>query len=195
MLDTAGGSTSAPDGEAAIPVSPSPHILHLACPCPGKPHAFDVVTFRKGPTIPMGAAVAAVTRNPTNQATMEAALSLIYLGYGIASWSFMDRDEDGKSVPAWIGEPVDRESLERWLPFASGGLEALETADRLYSEEVFRPFRARQQTRSPSGPGGKSPAKRSTSAKNGSGPTRPKRSKRSSQRTPHAGTSSAAPAP
>jgi hypothetical protein len=185
MLDTAGGSTSAPAGDAAILASPAPNIVHLACPCPGHPHEFDVVTLREHPTIPMGIAVAAVARNPTNQATMEAALSLIYLGYGIEHWTFLDRDETGGTVPVWIGEPVDRALLERWLPFASGGLIVAEAADALYSEEVFRPFRERSQTRSPVGP-----VASSTSATTGFGLTPPTPLRRSS-RKPTAGKRSA----
>lgn len=176
MIDTAGGSTSDSAGAGAIPPSPAPHLVHLACPCPGTPHAYDVVTLRRRPTIPMGAAVATVTRNPTNQAQMEAALSLIYMGYGIEAWTFLDKDEQGASVPVWISEPVERDLLERWLPFAGGGLEVMEAADQLYSEEVFRRFRERSRTRLPSGP--EAP---STSPMTDSGRTPRKHSKRSSR--------------
>jgi hypothetical protein len=194
MLDTAGGSTSAPAGDAAIPVSPAPHIVHLACPCPGHPHPFDVVTLHKSAPLTMGAAIASVLRYAGGDPPrVEAGLALEFLRWGIASWTFRDLvdDENGDPQPRGvpITEPIERPVLERWLPFASGGLEVIEAASELY-EGVLAPFVKRISTRSPGTPTGAL-----ISAPNGSGPTHRKPSKRSSRSTLLAGTSSEAPAP
>lgn len=174
MIDTAGGSTSAAlDGEAAIPASPSPTVVHLACPCPGTPHAFDAVTLRPGVTNKMGIAVAAARWQAGGDlVAMEVELGMALLRYGIESWTFTEGP---------LPEPVPNEEIERWLPFGRGGYEVIEAANALYAEEVFRPFQKRLATRSPA-----TPAAPTTSARTSSGPTRPKRSRRSS-RTSSAG--------
>jgi len=174
MIDTAGGSTSAtPDGEAAIPASPSPHVVHVACPCPGTPHPYDVVTLRPVVTNRMGMATSTVLRLAAgDEIAMQSELGLVFLRYGIARWTFTDR-----TGPVEIGEPVDTALVERWLPFGQGGFEVLEAANALYGEDVFRPFVRKFSTRSPDGP-----APTSTSAPSNSGKTPPRRSKRSSGR-------------
>lgn len=177
MIENAGGSTSADVGEGAIPPSPAPHVLHLPERCPGAPHEYDVVTFREVVTNQMGIAVAAAMRRAgTDEVAMESELGMVFLRYGIASWTFPDR----------CTEPVDVALIERWLPFADGGYEALETANALYAAEVFRPFQRKLSTRSPAGP-----AARPTSAMTGSGRT-PRTPSRRSSRTATAGRQSAA---
>lgn len=171
MIDTAGGSTSAPAGEAAIPASPAPHIVHLACRCPGTPHAFDVVTLHERATIPLGIAFAAAVKYASDQVAMEAELAMVYLRYGISAWTF--RDSDG---PVAVRAPIDPEVLERWLPFSDGGLVIVEAADAIYGESVMRPLLARRSKSSPDGLTGPL-----TSVTNGSGPTHPRPSGRSSR--------------
>lgn len=174
MIDTAGGSTSVTVGEGAIPPSPAPHVVHLACPCPGTPHPYDVVTLRPTVTNRMGMATSTVLRLAAgDEVAMQSELGLVFLRYGISDWTFADR-----AGPVEIGEPVDTALIERWLPFSRGGFEVLEAANALYGEDVFRPFVRKFSTRSPDGP---EPI--STSATNGSGKTHRKPSKRSSGRT------------
>jgi hypothetical protein len=134
------------------------------------------VTLRETVTNRMGIAAAAAMQRAGNDAVaMESELGMVWLRYGIASWSFHDNG------PVPCIEPIDADLIERWLPFATGGYDVLEAANSLYAEEVFRPFRDRMTTRSPAGRGA-----RSTSATTGSGPTRLKPYKRSS-RTSSAG--------
>jgi hypothetical protein len=199
MTDTAGGSTSAPAGEAAIPVSPAPHIVHLAERCPGSPHPFDVVTLRRKASIPMGIAVSVVLGEAAgDNARVQAGLALEFLRYGIEAWSFHDLvDEETIRVP--VTEPIERDVLERWLPFHRGGLEVVEAASALYGDDVLDPFVRRLKAIS-SAPKSETPSmaglgESSTSASNGSGSMPPKPSKRSSLLTVPAGTSSEAPAP
>jgi len=163
MTDTAGGSTSAPAGEAAIPDSPAPHIVHLAERCPGNPHPFDVVTLRKHASIAMGVAVSAVLGAAAgDEPRMQAGLATEFLRWGIEAWT----------MPAPVGEPTERETLEQWLPFENGGLEVVEAASALYGSDVLAPFVRRFSTRSPAGLGD-----HLTSATNGSGKTHRKRSR------------------
>lgn len=189
MIDTAGGSTSAPAGDAEIPVSPAPNIVHLACPCPGTPHEFDVVTLREHASLPMGAAIASVLRYAAGDpARVEAGLALEFLRWGIVGWTFRDLvDDEPRGVP--VTEPVERAVLERWLPFASGGLEVIEAASALY-ESILTPFVRRLSTRSPD-----SPMAPSISPTNGSGRTPRKPSKPSSLSILPTGNSSGDPAP
>lgn len=172
MTEPAGGSTSAPEGDVAIPASPSPTFVDIgACRCPGRPHESDWVALREHATIPMGMASRVVIREAVgDQERMEAGLALVFMRFGISAWSFVERDG-----PLPVSEPIRRDVLEAWLPFERGGLEVAEAANDLYGKDVIAPFRRRSPIRSPAGPG-----EPSTSATNGSGPTPRKRSKRSS---------------
>jgi hypothetical protein len=181
MLDTAGGSTSAPAGDAAIPVSPAPHIVHLACPCPGHPHEYDVVTLRKAATNKMGMAVNAVMQyHIGDYLAIESELGSVWLRYGIEAWTFVDRTPDPKggfrSIPVYLGDPVDMETVDRWLPWHQGGFEVIKAADELYRKDTFDPFQRRPSTRSPDG--AEAP---STSASTDSGLTPPTPLRRSSR--------------
>ncbi len=187
MLDTAGGSTSAPDGEAAIPVSPSPTTLNLACPCPGTPHEYDSVSFRPHSSIRMGMAASTVMRqNAGDEPAMQAELGMILLRYGIEGWTFTDKDRQ----PVEIGEPIEPLLLERWLPYYGGGFDALEVANRLYGEEIFRPLVRKWSMRSLPGVG-----PNSTSATSDSGSRHPTPFKPSSRTRSGAGKRSAGRAP
>lgn len=170
MLDTAGGSTSVPDGEAAIPASPSPTIVHIAERCPGAPHAYDTVWLRPTASLPMGIAVSAVLRDAIgDQPVVEAGLALEFLRFGISGWTFEDA-----SGPVRFGEPIARDVLEHWLPFGNGGLEVVEAASALYGDAVLAPFLARFTKSSKAGP-----TEPLTSVRTASGGTHRKRSKRS----------------
>lgn len=163
MIDTAGGSTSAPAGDVEIPASPAPHIVHLAERCPGNPHPFDTVTLRKHATIQMGIASAFATQAAAgDEGRMQAGLAFEFLRYGIEAWTFPDP----------VTEPLDRAVIERWLPFENGGLEVVEAASALYGSDVLAPFVRRFSRSSPAGP-----ADHLTSATNGSGRTPRRRSK------------------
>jgi hypothetical protein len=169
-----GEQTTAPAGEAAVPASPAPHIVHVAERCEGSPHAYDVITLREHATLRMGAAVTTVLKTAMgDDALVEAGLAMEFLRWGIADWTFVETVA-GRQRPVYIGEPVDRDVLERWLPFSNGGLEVMEAAAGLYGD-VLTPFVRRLSTLSQAGLGGTS-----TSATNGSGGTHRKRSKRSS---------------
>lgn len=163
MIDTAGGSTSAPAGDVEIPASPAPHIVHLAERCEGNPHLFDVVTLRKHATIPMGIAVAVVVNHAAgDEPRAQAGLAVEFLRYGIEAWTF----------PEPVTEPLDRAIIERWLPYENGGLEVVEAASALYGSDVLAPFVRRFSKPSPAGP-----ADHLTSATNGSGRTPRRRSR------------------
>ena len=174
MLDTAGGSTSAPDGETAIPVSPSPTSLNVPCPCPGKPHPYDTVTFRAHASLPMGQAASTITRlYADDEPVMQGELARLILRYGIESWTFTDKD----GRPVEISEPIPALLIERWLSWGRGGagLAAGEVANRLYGKEIFDPLVERSLTLSQRGAG-----PNSISPTNDSGTTPPTPSEPSS---------------
>lgn len=154
-----------------IPASPAPHILHLAERCPGSPHPFDVITLRKHASLEMGVAMGAVGEAAGgDEPRLQAGFAREMLRWGIEAWTFID--ENGR-VP--VHEPIERSVLDRWLPFEDGGLEVIEAATALYGDDVLAPFVRRYLPRSPAGL-----ADHLTSARNGSGPSPAKRSKRSS---------------
>lgn len=171
MIDTAGGSTSADVGEGAIPPSPAPNVVHLACPCPGHPHAFDVVTLDEHASNRMGVAAAASgERHAGDAVAIPAELGSIFLRYGIKSWTF--RDANG---PVTFERPIPEDLIDRWLPFRRGGLACLNAASDIYTEDIFGEFPQPPATRSPAMLAG-----HMTSAKTGSGRSRPRPSRRSS---------------
>lgn len=120
------------------------------------------VTLREKVTIPLGIAALSVIKQGGSQAVIEAGLAQVYLELGIEDWSYPG--------------PVTPENIERFLPYAAGGLEVAERADALYSETVMRPLVARlAKSLQPS------PTPSSTSATRRSGSRRPTPSGRSSQ--------------
>jgi hypothetical protein len=145
------------------------------------------VTFREHSTIRMGMAASTVVRQAgDDEPAMQAELGLILLRYGIEGWTFTDKDRR----PVEVSEPVEPLLLERWLPYYSGGFEALEVANRLYGEEIFRPLVRRSRTLSLPGAGPSS-----TSATNGSGSKHPTPLRRSSRTRSGAGKRSGGRAP
>ena len=176
-----------------MPIDDAGHGVDVnvgSCRCPGgsptpqHPDG-DIVTLVPKLTLPMAAALK--TRTMADQlgddsiAAVQFSLVSGYLRaapYGaIASWSFIEEGEpDKRGNPTTVPVPITPENIERLLPYADGGLEVAEAADRLYSNEVLRPLRRRSpelfQT---------SPTVLSTPAILGSGSTRPTHSGRSSR--------------
>lgn len=148
-----------------------------ACRCPGglpTPHPDgDIVTLVPELSVPMGIAIARTMNgaDPTLPA-MNAAVTAGYLepapAGGIMGWTFLDAL--GES------EPITPEAIARLIPWAQGGLEVAEEADRLYGSALMAPFQRRMERLSPAGP-----TDDSTSPNPSSGPKSPTRSKRSSR--------------
>lgn len=162
MIDTVGQDGHA--GGSAAPEPPAPNIVPLP--------SGHTVTLHPEVTMPLGIAALSAIRGSLGegQPAVEAALSEVYLRFGIASWSF--RGADG------YPEPVTPESIARLLPFGSGGLEVAEAADALYGEAVTRPLAERfQRLSQPSQTASSTPPSSST------GPSSPRRSSRSSRRS------------
>jgi hypothetical protein len=113
------------------------------CRCPGTPHASDWVDLEPELTLAMasGALFAMKTADSTTSSQM-AAIAGAYLPAGIREWSFTE----GK-VPV----PVDRENMERLMPWDKGGLEVTEAADALYSERLMAPLVKRLSPSAPDG--------------------------------------------
>lgn len=83
------------------------------------------------------AAMAAMRWAESTTGAQQAAIIEAYLPASIRSWSFIG--EDRKQIP------VDREEMERLLPWDKGGMDVAEAADGLYSERLMRPLLARIQ--------------------------------------------------
>ena len=151
-MDEIGGQAEHAGGAAA----PAPPATRVALP---NGHA---VTLHPEVTMPLGIAAMAAIRDSLGEGipAVEAALSGVYLRFGIASWTFTD----AQGRP----EPVTPESIARLLPFNGGGLEVAEAADALYGEAVTRPLAARFARLSPP-----TPTDGSTPPSSPSGPTSP----------------------
>lgn len=185
-MDDFGGQADHAGG-AAAPVPPAPRTLDI--PASRSVTGRDErVTFHPAVTLPLGAAcVTAIQRSLEGVtsvadalATVEGALSTVYLRFGIASWTFADA--------GGAAEPVTDEGIARLLPFSRGGMDAVSMADALYGAEVMsflvRTMPGRSQP---------TPTAPSTSPTPASGPPSPTPSARSSRRRT-AGKRSGAPA-
>ena len=169
-----------------------------ACPCPGTPHAGEIVYLRPNVSVALGTAATNVSQAVMNEyleqhpdtrarlmdaadrdakirelakATLPdatAGLAEVDLQYGIVGWTFVDAQ--GKP------RPVNPETIAELLPWDEGGMEVGERADTLYSDRIFAPLARRSARSSPPGP-----TAPPTSPIPLSGHKRPKRSKRSSQ--------------
>lgn len=120
-----------------------------ACRCAGKPHDSDVVYLEPELTLPM-ASGAMYALNFETDGTTSALMRLLteaYLPAGIRSWTFVD--EKGEAVR------IDREAMERLIPFDRGGMEVSEKADALYAERLMSPLLRRRLKSSPRGRTGK----------------------------------------
>lgn len=150
----------------------------IECPCPvtgsGKPrHASDTVTlrerlgFRAATTIRKGIGLLYLDDPQTSAAEVLAMLTESYLLYGIERWTL--RDAKG---PIEVSKTAIREHL------FSRDISALaDEADNLYASQVMLPLLLAAQSSSQPTPTD------STSPRNGSPTTRPKRSRRSSTST------------
>jgi hypothetical protein len=166
-------ATTSPEPPAVVNVG--------ACRCPGTPHEDgDTVSLRPKIDLSMGAAAwQAMEMATADPIDMQAAVSLVYLRYGIVAWSFVDE--------AGLPVPIRGADMERWLPWGDGGKEVIEEADGLYGAELMRPFLRRLATLSPIGP-----RPDSTSATKSSGRS-PRSSSKPSSRSASAGMPSAGP--
>jgi hypothetical protein len=108
------------------------------CPCPGTPHTDEHVFLEPELTMPVAsAAMAAMRWSESTTSAQQAAIIEAYLPASIREWTFTG--DDRKPIP------IDREEMERLLPWDRGGLEVAEAADLLYSERLMRPLLARIQ--------------------------------------------------
>lgn len=124
------------------------------CPCPGTPHEFEVVYLEPELTLAAasGASFAMAYTDGTHAGLMRV-LAESFLPTSIRSWTFQGelgpRGEPGSMVP------VDRENMERLIPFDRGGLEVSERADQLYSARLMTPLLKRLPASVPRGRTGK----------------------------------------
>ena len=147
-----------------------------ACRCPGglpTPHPDgDTVTLVPELSVPMGIAMA--RHMGGSDETLPAMYATLAEGYlqpapagGIMDWTFLDTTGEP--------EPITPEAIARLIPWAQGGLEVAEEADRLYGSTLMAPFQRRMEKLSPAGP-----TDDSTSPTPACGPKSPTHSRRSS---------------
>lgn len=118
-----------------------------ACRCPGAPHAEDAVFLEPTLTNPMGAAAWSAIRSAATASDAEGGVAGVYLRLGIRNWTFVDE--------AGNPEPITPDNIERLLPFAHGGSELVEQANKLYVDDLMAPLlrqRAKSATSSDAGP-------------------------------------------
>lgn len=117
------------------------------------------------------AATFAMQQSKLTTADMVGALAAVFMANCILSWDFL-REEQGATVPV----PIDRETIDEYLSWGSGGSIVTEECDRLYSVEFLRPLGQRPPNSSELGL-----TESSISPTPLLGHKRPKRSKRSLQ--------------
>lgn len=147
------------------------------CPCPGHPHAFEIVYVEPRLTNPIAVgAMSALEDAPAYQPAVLARLTEVYLALGIRRWTFQRAvaDEAG-AVTGSEMIPISPASIEDCIPWASGGREVANQLDKLYSADLFRPLAVARSTSSPP-----TPMEPSMSRIPASGSTHRKRSRRSS---------------
>lgn len=119
------------------------------CPCPGTPHEAEHVYLEPKLTLPMAAAATAALRWADDTvADKQGALISAYFPSAIRSWTFVELDENQRLAPV----PVNRDNMERLLPWESGGFDVIDQADTLYSGPLMRPLVARMSKLSERGP-------------------------------------------
>ena len=173
-----------------MPVDDAGHGVDVnvgECRCPGTPPTphpdGDVVTLAPKLTLPMAASlnqrmrVDAQASGDASQAGVQFSLMTGYLRPapvgGIVAWSFLEEGEpDKRGEPTSVPVPITPDNIERLIPWANGGMEVAEEADRLYGQDFLAPFLRR--TSSSSKPGRTAT---STSASRASGQTPHVRSK------------------
>lgn len=74
---------------------------------------------------------------------LESALTAVFIGLGIESWSFVDT--------AGLPVAINSDSIERLLPWTDGGWEISNKVFDLYSEDLFAPLAPRRAKQSQRG--------------------------------------------
>lgn len=153
----------------------------IPCVCPPRgdapQHEQDTITFRErldfraGLTIRRAIGIAKDDDPNLEAAEVLAILTEHYLIHGIESWTL--KDDKGKAVE------VTREAIRAFLAdYPDEAMEAGDTADDLYAEQVLLPLLRRASNSSQP-----SPTPKPTSPRTGSQAKRPKPSQRSSTST------------
>lgn len=149
------------------------------CRCPGTPAPHpdgDIVTLVPKLTLPMAAALKARTMsdNTGGDESIAAVQFSLVSGYlraapygAIASWSFLEEGPEVKGTIPMVPVPITAEAIERLIPWANGGEEVAEMADRLYGGDFLAPFLRRISSSLKTGQ-----TAGSTSASRKSGPSR-----------------------
>ena len=116
------------------------HVEVGTCRCPGSPHVGgDWVELEPVATLDIGqAATMAIQVHGADAVRLQVELGRAFLQYGIRAWNFTD--ERGDPVPVDHRDPAWPSTLERLLPWGQGGFEVAEQADKLYAQEVLRPW-------------------------------------------------------
>ena len=137
-----------------------------ACRCPGtlRPHPDgDTVTLVPKLTLPMAASLNQRVRGDalTNQDDSVAGVQFSLMsGYlrpapagAIAGWNLLEEGPEDKRThePTMVPVPITAESIERLIPWAEGGMEVAEEADRLYGADFLAPFLRRISSSSKTG--------------------------------------------
>ena len=117
------------------------------CPCPGTPHKFETITLVPEVTLPMGIAAYAALEDSPDGADMQAALAVIYLRYGIESWTFLEQTDD-----AITPVPVTQQNALRLITWKTGAYEVAQKADKLFTKDLFLPLGPKLSKSSPNGP-------------------------------------------
>ena len=125
---------------------PAP-TLSVPCTGPGTPHPEDTVTFLPEISNDMGFAcmyaIRDVVRNGSTEDDARGRVAKVFLHFGITGWNKVGPpDKEGKREP----EPVTPGSIDRLLPFAKGGMEAIDFANTLYSGDLLVPLAAKSST-------------------------------------------------
>lgn len=113
------------------------------CPCPGAPHTEEHVYLEPTLSLRLGsAATAAWASAESTIAAQQAALTEAYLPLAIVRWSFVERDTDKLELDPKATRPVaiNRENMERLIPWHKGGFAVANEADRLYSKDWIAPL-------------------------------------------------------
>lgn len=148
------------------------------CRCPGTPHTNgDYVRLSAKLSARAGAAAMQAWKDaPPVMADMMGMLADVYLNHCIVSWDFLRETTDDKGKQQFVAVPIDRDTIEEFLPWAEGGQEVAQRADELYSADLLVPLARRTSRSSPDGLTGPS-----TSPTPRSGQKRRKQPKRSLQ--------------
>jgi hypothetical protein len=109
------------------------------------------VTLAPKLTLPMAASLnQRIAENNDAENTMANAQFALVSGYlrkapvgAILSWSFVEEgdviDRKTGALPL-VPVPITAEAIERLIPWANGGMEVAEEADRLYAADFLAPF-------------------------------------------------------